>query len=43
LTGGSGVTNSTDISYATPVEFLLKNMEEAGFYKPNIYVGQQVG
>ncbi len=42
FTGGSGATDSTDMSYATPVEFRLKN-EEAGFHKPNIYVGQQAG
>jgi len=24
-------SDSTDLSYATPVEFLLKNMEEVGF------------
>ena len=33
LTGG-GTTDSTDMSYATPLEFLLTNMEEAGFRKP---------
>jgi|SRR6266545_6720568 len=38
LTGGSGVT---DMSYATPMESLLKNMEEAGFHNPNPNVGQQ--
>jgi hypothetical protein len=35
LTGGSGFTPSSDITYATPISFLLKRMEENGL-KPNV-------
>lgn len=36
LTGGAGKPGGFDITYATPVTFLLKCMEEKGLYKPNI-------
>lgn len=38
LTSGAGtsVSSKTDITYATPITFLLKRMEEAGLQKPNI-------
>ncbi len=37
LTGGAaGVTLSVDITYATPISFLLRRMQENGFYKPNV-------
>ena len=31
ITGGGGVTNSTDITYATPIHFLLAEIEANGF------------
>ncbi|KAE9384186.1 hypothetical protein BT96DRAFT_929422 [Gymnopus androsaceus JB14] len=41
LTGASGGTNSNrdllDITYATPIGFILKNMEENGLRNPNIH------
>ncbi|KAJ1301764.1 hypothetical protein OPQ81_008993 [Rhizoctonia solani] len=36
LTGGAGATDSPDITYATPISFLLKRMAECGLYKPHI-------
>jgi hypothetical protein len=36
LTSGAGTTKSTDITYATPISFLLKAMEDNGLNKPNI-------
>ena len=35
LTGGAGETDSLDITYATPISFLLKRMEDNGLH-PNI-------
>ena len=35
LTGGAGATPSTDVTYATPISFLLKRMRENGLI-PNI-------
>jgi hypothetical protein len=34
LTGGAGATPSSDITYATPISFLLKRMEHEGLNKP---------
>jgi len=36
LTSGTGATISSDITYATPISFLLKCMEDKGLHKPNI-------
>ena len=36
LTGGAGATSSLDITYATPIGFLLKRMQENGLHEPNI-------
>ncbi|KAK0458222.1 uncharacterized protein EV420DRAFT_1544249, partial [Desarmillaria tabescens] len=36
LTGGAGAMSSSDITYATPISFLLKRMQENGLHKPNI-------
>ncbi len=36
LTGGAGTTSSLDITYATPISFLLKRMQDNGLHKPNI-------
>jgi hypothetical protein len=36
LTGGAGATSSLDITYATPISFLLKRMQENGLHEPNI-------
>jgi hypothetical protein len=36
LTGGAGTTPSSDISYATPISFLLKCMHDKGLHNPNI-------
>jgi len=36
LTSGAGATISSDITYATPISFLLKCMEDKGLHKPNI-------
>ncbi|KAK0225014.1 hypothetical protein EDD85DRAFT_980166 [Armillaria nabsnona] len=36
LTGGAGTTTSSDITYATPISFLLKRMQDSGLHKPNI-------
>ncbi|KAG9019614.1 hypothetical protein FRB90_012460 [Tulasnella sp. 427] len=36
LTGGAGDPDDLDITYATPIDFLLKSMEQNGLYKPNI-------
>ncbi|KAK7447047.1 hypothetical protein VKT23_014257 [Stygiomarasmius scandens] len=35
LTGGAGFMDSSDITYATPISFLLKRMQEHGL-KPNL-------
>lgn len=37
LTSGAGTTEFSDITYATPISFLLKAMEDNGLNKPNIY------
>jgi hypothetical protein len=37
LTGGAGTTSfKLDITYATPISFLLKSMQEHGLHKLNI-------
>jgi hypothetical protein len=36
FTGGAGATPSSDITYATPVSFLLKCMHDRGLSKPDI-------
>ncbi|KAK0442869.1 hypothetical protein EV421DRAFT_551705 [Armillaria borealis] len=36
LTGGAGAMPSLDITYATPISFLLKRMQDNGLHKPNI-------
>lgn len=36
LTGGAGDTLSSDIAYATPIDFLLRRMQENGLHKPNV-------
>ncbi|KAI0255840.1 hypothetical protein BJV78DRAFT_1273361 [Lactifluus subvellereus] len=36
LTGGAGTTASSDITYATPINFVLKRMQENGIHKPNV-------
>ncbi|KIK65003.1 hypothetical protein GYMLUDRAFT_381919 [Collybiopsis luxurians FD-317 M1] len=36
LTGGSGITHSLDITYATPIEFLLQRMIDNRMYRPNV-------
>jgi hypothetical protein len=36
LTGGAGATPSSDITYATPIAFLLKCMAEKGLHKPHV-------
>ncbi|TFY68395.1 hypothetical protein EVG20_g3582 [Dentipellis fragilis] len=36
LTGGAGKTDRLDLTYATPVNFLFKRMEEFGIRAPNI-------
>lgn len=36
LLTGTGVTTSSDITYATPIDFLLKRMQENGLHKPNV-------
>ncbi|SJL07900.1 uncharacterized protein ARMOST_11257 [Armillaria ostoyae] len=36
LTGGAGTTSSLDITYATPISFLLKRMQDNGLHRPNI-------
>jgi len=44
LTGGSGNAirpEVTDVTYVTPLEFLLKNMEENGVHSPDVNVGPQ--
>jgi hypothetical protein len=35
LTGGAGATPSSDITYATPISFLLKRMHDNGLRNPN--------
>jgi hypothetical protein len=37
LTGGAGAAPFSDISYATPIGFLLKCMHDKGLRNPNIY------
>jgi hypothetical protein len=37
LTGGTGATPSLDITYATPINFLLKRLQENGLHEPNIH------
>jgi hypothetical protein len=41
LTGGAGVTARTDITYVTPMVFLLRNMEKNGVRNPNTNVGMK--
>jgi len=44
LTGGSGNgiwSEVTNVTYITPLEFLLKNMEENGVHNPDVNVGPQ--
>ncbi|KAI0244915.1 hypothetical protein BJV78DRAFT_1144064, partial [Lactifluus subvellereus] len=36
LTGGTGIMDSLDITYATPITFVLKRMQENGIRKPNV-------
>ena len=36
LTSGTGVTPSSDITYATPISFLLRRMHDNGLRKPNV-------
>ena len=36
LTGGAGTTPSFDVTYATPINFLLRRMQENGLHKPNV-------
>ena len=36
LTGGAGAASSPNLTYATPIGFLLERMQERGIYKPNI-------
>ncbi|GBE84426.1 predicted protein [Sparassis crispa] len=36
LTGGAGATPSSDVTYATPISFLLKRMQDNGLRKPNV-------
>ncbi|PBK75246.1 hypothetical protein ARMSODRAFT_929310 [Armillaria solidipes] len=36
LTGGAGTTSSLDITYATPISFLLKRMQDNGLHRPNV-------
>ena len=36
LTGSTGPTKSADITYATPISFLLKRMQSKGIDKPNL-------
>jgi len=36
LTGGAGAMPSSDITYATPISFLLKRMQDNGLCKPNV-------
>ncbi|KAG8685631.1 hypothetical protein FRC11_010304, partial [Ceratobasidium sp. 423] len=36
LTSGAGSRSDLDITYATPITFLLKCMEEKGLYKPHL-------
>jgi hypothetical protein len=36
LTGGAGATPSSDVTYATPISFLLKRIHDNGLRKPNI-------
>ncbi|KAK7447048.1 hypothetical protein VKT23_014258 [Stygiomarasmius scandens] len=36
LTGGAGSTSSLDLSYATPISFLLKRMQDHGLREVNI-------
>ncbi|KAF9483416.1 hypothetical protein BDN70DRAFT_827708 [Pholiota conissans] len=35
LTGGAGTPSDLDISYATPISFLLQRMRENGLHEPN--------
>ena len=35
ITGGSGVSARTDVSYVTPAEFIFERMEACKIYKPN--------
>ena len=37
ITSGTGTTESLDITYATPISFLLKAMEDSGLMNPNIH------
>ncbi|KAF8957093.1 hypothetical protein BDZ97DRAFT_120014 [Flammula alnicola] len=36
LTGGAGAAPSTDITYATPISFLLKRMQDNGLHNLNV-------
>ncbi|OCH84906.1 hypothetical protein OBBRIDRAFT_815290 [Obba rivulosa] len=36
LTSGAGATPFSDITYATPISFLLKRMQENGLHEPNV-------
>jgi len=36
LTSGAGITDSTEITYATPISFLLKCIQNKGLRSPNI-------
>jgi hypothetical protein len=36
LTGGSGATDSTDITYVTPAAWLLQDIANHGIHKPNV-------
>ncbi|KAL6303779.1 hypothetical protein BKA93DRAFT_898944 [Sparassis latifolia] len=36
LTGGACATPSSDVTYATPISFLLKRMQDNGLRKPNV-------
>ncbi|KAG8733123.1 hypothetical protein FRC10_000413 [Ceratobasidium sp. 414] len=36
LTGGAGTIDSLDVSYVTPISFILKRMQENGILEPNV-------
>ncbi|KAJ7439344.1 hypothetical protein FB451DRAFT_1302210 [Mycena latifolia] len=36
LTGGAGATTSSDITYATPISFLLRSMQDHGLHEPSL-------
>lgn len=43
LTGGSGYMDRTDVTYATPIVVLLKDMHKHGWRRPNPNVCGSVG